>query len=120
GLCWRSVNFVSKYDVGKQWPGTKAKVGHLRIEHVDTGNVSRHEIRRELDPGERGRDRGSKAASKKRFGHAGNTFDQRVSTCNETNDQIVDDHILTLDDLDQGLSEVSQLKLNVRFGSFHV
>jgi hypothetical protein len=95
-----AVDLVGQNDLREDWPGDEAQhaVPVLLVEHLSAGDVSRHEIGRELDPLEREiqdlRDR----FDQQRLRETGNASQQAVPAREKGHQDLVDHFVLAHDD----------------------
>ena len=99
----RTVDLVGQYHVGKHRPLDKSKGllsrREIILDHLRARDITGHEIRRELHAGERKVQRLSKCADQQRLGQPRNTYQQAVSARKERYKELVDNIVLTDDDL---------------------
>ena len=69
------------------------------VEHLGSGDVCRHQIGRELDALEREVENPRNGFDQQRLGQAGYAGDQTMSAGKERNQHLIDDWILSDDDL---------------------
>ena len=104
GLCLRrcTVDFVRQNQVGKNRTGLKAENGIALLilgDDVGTRHVGGHQVRGELNPGERKVENTAERSHKAGLSDAGHTLQQNVTSGDERNDGVFNnlgltDHIL--------------------------
>ena len=99
----RAVDFVGQDDVVKQRAVDEAKLAlagaFVFLQNFGAGDVGGHQVGSELDAGERHRQAASERADHQRLGEARHTFEQTVSTAKQGDEQLVDDVVLSDNDL---------------------
>ena len=98
----RAVDFIRQQDVGKQGPSLEfehfATVRRLRND-LSPDEVSRHEVGRELDATELEMQRVGESPHGERLAESGDSFQQYMSAGNQGNQSVVQDFLLSDDDL---------------------
>ena len=100
----RAVDLVGKNDVRKNWAFLKLKRTATRCglrENLRSSDVGRHQIRRELDAVEGEIKDIRQSPDQKRFGQAGCTGKQAMSTAEQGNEKLINDLLLADDHLGQ-------------------
>ena len=96
----RSVDFVRQNNLGEDRASKKLRLVADAsfflnfLEHVCTRDVSRKQIRCELDPTKRKIERVSEARNEQRLGQTGDTHEKSVSTCEHGDEKFVNNSLL--------------------------
>ena len=113
----RAINLVSKQDIGEHRTTPQVKARVCQVEYVGARDVRRHQVWRELNPPEPRVNNARECLDGKRFGRAGNTFDQRVAFGEQRDQNLFDGSVLADDNFAQLGCYVCDCRGNV-FGHF--
>ena len=97
-----AVHFVGQHDVGKDRSRLKLEklLAHrVFLNDVRSGDVGRHEIRRELDTGKLQVHDVAQRGNQLRFSQPRHAFQKNVSAGEQTHDDAIDDFAVADDDL---------------------
>ncbi len=97
----RAVDLVGEEDLREDRPADEAQraVPAVLVENLSAGNVSRHQVGRELDPLERQVEDLRDGLDQKRLGQTRYACDQAVAAGKERDEDLIDHRILSDDDL---------------------
>ncbi len=105
GLGRRAVDFVGEDDVGEDGAADEAKLsaagGLVFLNDLGAGDVRGHQIGGELDAVEAQAQRAGKGGDQKRLGQARDAHQQRMTPAEKSDEQLINDGILTYDHLAQ-------------------
>ncbi len=85
----------------------EAELAAQLVEHVGTGQVGGHQVRRELDPPEVQVEGERQRADRERLGNSGDTFEERVPTGEEAYQHLAKHFFLAEDDSAKLVEDVS-------------
>ena len=105
---WRRANtdtFIGQQDMAKDRTRTKAKLLRCGLEHTDTENVRREQIRGELNPPEGASHGCGQGPGQRRLADTGNILDQKMTTGQEGDDGLPDHIRLAMDDAVDGVKK---------------
>ena len=101
----RAVDLVSQHQVGKNRPGDKSETPAatvaVLVHHFRAKNVSRHQIRRELDTLEAQREKLRNALDQQGLAQSRHARQQRMTTSKHGDDDLLNDLALANYDLAQ-------------------
>ena len=92
-----TVDFIRKDDLAHYGALFELHFTGLEIDHGETGNVRRHQVRRELNPAEGTVQRTGEGAGQGGFTHAGNVFDQNMTFAQQSDEGIFNGFFLADD-----------------------
>ena len=97
---WRcTVDLVSEEEIAKQWTWFEREFTFLGVVDVGTGDVSREQVRRELNTLEVATQRIGEGVGHQRLGQSGVVFEQKVPVGQDVDQHVVNDVCLTDNDL---------------------
>ena len=101
----RAVYFVEQHHVCKQRPEPRAKREIARVEDLGAQDISRHEIGRALDSGERAVDGPGERPACQRFGQTRSAFEQHVAVRDQREHERLDDAGLSDQNAAEGIAQ---------------
>src|ERR1022692_3575627 len=110
----RPVDLIGQQQVGEDRAFTELELRGPGVVDQRSGDISWHQVRRELEPLALQRQSAGHRAHQQRLGHAGNAFEQDMPLADQRDEQPADDRVLTYDGLGDLIADGRQSGTGIR------